>query len=42
MDGSDRWLKAMSESIEEVEMAEDVKMEVLGYFGKAALWMVNK
>jgi hemoglobin len=42
MDGSDRWLKAMSESIEEIEMTEEVSMQILGYFGKAALRMVNK
>lgn len=42
MDGSDRWLKAMSAAVDKIEMTEEVKVQVLSYFGRAALWMINK
>lgn len=42
MNAADRWLKYMSESVAEIEMSTETRTQVLGYFGRAALWMVNK
>jgi hemoglobin len=42
MNASDRWLKAMSEAAAQIEMTEETRTQVLGYFGRAALWMVNR
>lgn len=42
MNASDRWLQHMSAAIDQIEMTEETKTQVLGYFGRAALWMVNR
>jgi hemoglobin len=42
MNASDRWLKYMSEAVAQIEMTAEIRTQVLGYFGRAALWMVNK
>jgi hemoglobin len=42
INASDRWLKYMSEAMAEIEMTEETRTQVLAYFGRAALWMVNR
>ncbi len=42
MAASDRWLEAMTAAVAQIEMTETTRTEVLAYFEKAALWMVNK
>jgi hemoglobin len=42
MNASDRWLKAMSAAVAQIEMTEETRTQVLAYFGRAALWMVNR
>jgi truncated hemoglobin YjbI len=32
----------MSEAMAEIEMTEETRTQVLAYFGRAALWMVNR
>ena len=42
MTASDRWLQHMSEAVDQIEMSNETRTQVLGYFGRAALWMVNR
>lgn len=42
MDASDRWLKYMSEAVAQIEMSDELRTQVMSYFGRAALWMINK